>query len=145
MCSQPYWNDWIIATIWNTFLAGEKSLATSFSNQFPTSEDSNGVIKLEVPPWSLWWQQRYVKISATLHICCTNEIKLYIALYEWRSGTYHAVDFATNTFLDVYQGHLSTMAYIRENKVDAYHAMMRDIQYIRRWGTFMTFKLPVGP
>jgi hypothetical protein len=61
------------------------------------------------------------------HMCHTNDIKLYVALYEWRSGTYHALEFATNSFLDVYHGHLGTIAYIKENRVGAYHAMMIDI------------------
>jgi hypothetical protein len=61
------------------------------------------------------------------HMHCINSIKLYVALYKWCSGTYHALDFATNSFLDIYQGYLGTIAYIRENRVGAYHAMIIDI------------------
>jgi hypothetical protein len=48
-------------------------------------------------------------------------------LHEWKSGEQHMVEFSTNTYLDVYYGHLGTMTHIRDLCEPAYHTMMADI------------------
>ena len=53
--------------------------------------------------------------------------QLYAAIHEWHSGRHHTMDFSTNAYLDVYQGHIDTFHYIQENRPCALHVMMSDI------------------
>jgi len=53
--------------------------------------------------------------------------QLYVAIYEWRTGTHQPAEFSANAFLDVYNGHMQTFAHISENRNRAFHRMMTDI------------------
>ena len=53
--------------------------------------------------------------------------QLYAALYKWRTGFYHPADFSTNSYLDMYVGHIQTMDYIFKNRNIAFHKMMANI------------------
>jgi hypothetical protein len=53
--------------------------------------------------------------------------QLYAAIQEWRTGVKMPVEFSSNAYLDVYNGHVNTFNYIREKRQDAFHIMMCDI------------------
>ncbi|KAI0284161.1 hypothetical protein BC826DRAFT_973468 [Russula brevipes] len=52
---------------------------------------------------------------------------LFAMLYEWRTGKQKAAEFSTTSYLDVYDGHVNTLVYIRDNRNVAFHTMMADI------------------
>ena len=37
------------------------------------------------------------------------------------------MEFSTNAFLDVYQGHIDTLNYIQDQRTTVFHVMMHDI------------------
>ncbi len=37
------------------------------------------------------------------------------------------MEFSTNAFLDIYQGHIDTLNYIQDQHTTAFHVMMHDI------------------
>ena len=39
-------------------------------------------------------------------------------LYEWQTGKHKPVDFAANSFMDVYSGHMNTLQHVQESKPD---------------------------
>ena len=53
--------------------------------------------------------------------------KLYVALYEWRTGKQQVMEFSANAYLDVYNGHVNTLKHIQEHRAGAFHLMMVDI------------------
>lgn len=59
--------------------------------------------------------------------------QLYAAIYEWRTGQHQSKDFTTNTFMDVYQGHVDTFNHIRVHRNSAFHLMMGDIYAQAKW------------
>ncbi len=59
--------------------------------------------------------------------CYTDIYQLYAAIYEWRTGHHQVKEFSTNTFMDVYQGHVDTFNHIERQRNAAFHLMMRDI------------------
>jgi hypothetical protein len=52
---------------------------------------------------------------------------LYAAIYEWHMGQHQPKDFSTNTFMDMYQGHVDTFNHIREHRNSAFQLMMGDL------------------
>ncbi|KAH9171759.1 hypothetical protein EDB89DRAFT_2070537 [Lactarius sanguifluus] len=52
---------------------------------------------------------------------------LYVALYEWRTGEQQIAEFSTNSYLDVYLGHVNTLELIQEKRSSAFRSMMADI------------------
>jgi hypothetical protein len=52
---------------------------------------------------------------------------LYAAIQEWRTGVQRSVEFSTNAYLDVYNGHVNTFNHIRLNREESFHTMMTDI------------------
>ena len=56
--------------------------------------------------------------------------QLYAAIHEWQTGSHHSTEFSTNTYLDVYNGHVQTFNYISQNRNGSFHRMMADI-YMR--------------
>jgi len=52
---------------------------------------------------------------------------LYAAIKEWSTGTHKFMEFSSNAFQDVYNGHVNTFRHILENREDAYHLMMSDL------------------
>jgi len=77
-----------------------------------------------------WWLQRYVICLLPLDKQCTDLIKLYAALYEWRSGTHRGLEFSASMYLDVYLGHVGTLEHIQDERQHSFHAMMSEI-YLR--------------
>jgi hypothetical protein len=63
-----------------------------------------------------------------------NWLKLYVALLEWRSGTFHAIDFTENPsrFQDVYEGHIEVLSRFLETEPGAFHLMMVDVYMLAR-------------
>ena len=60
--------------------------------------------------------------------CCINiDCQLYASIKEWETGTHKAANFSTDTFLDVYNGHVETFRHIFVNKNRKFHRMMGDI------------------
>jgi hypothetical protein len=53
--------------------------------------------------------------------------QLYAAIQEWRTGVQRSVEFSTNAYLDVYNGHVNTFNHIRLNREESFHTMMTDI------------------
>ena len=46
---------------------------------------------------------------------------------EWRTGVHHSLDFSTDRYIDIYQGHVDSFNYIRERRNGAFHLMMGSI------------------
>ncbi|KAF8269739.1 hypothetical protein EI94DRAFT_1724597 [Lactarius quietus] len=112
MRSRPYRNDRIINAIRALYFAGgAKSFARRFQYLFPTYEAREGDQVYEVPI-------PMVALVATA---------LYAALYEWRTGEQKVTEFSANAYMDVYNGHVNTLKYIRERREGAFHLMMADI------------------
>ena len=58
--------------------------------------------------------------------------KLYAAIREWRHGTQKHMEFSAQSYLDVYFGHIEMFAYIRENRIAKYHAILSDIFFLAK-------------
>ena len=56
-----------------------------------------------------------------------SDYKLYVALYEWRTGEQQVAEFSANAYLDVYNGHVNTLKHIQDHRAGAFHLMMVDI------------------
>ncbi|KAN0141831.1 hypothetical protein V8E53_000293 [Lactarius tabidus] len=112
MRSRPYRNDWIITVIRDLYFnGGHMSFANRYRYLFPRRELSDNVLQYEVP-------MPMVALVATV---------LYAVIYEWRMGKQQIADFSTNSYLDVYRGHIDTMKEILDKRSGAFHAMMADI------------------
>lgn len=112
MRSRPYRNARIISIIRELYFSGgSTSFANRFHHRFPQSEDSNAVGRYEVPI-------SMVALVATA---------LYAAIREWRTGKHMMAEFSTNSYIDVYEGHVNTFLYIRDHRNNAFHTMMADI------------------
>jgi hypothetical protein len=64
------------------------------------------------------------------HVCLSVYLtchQLFAAIEEWLTGKHIGVDFTSNAFADVYNGHVNTFNHIREGREDAFHVMMADI------------------
>ena len=48
-------------------------------------------------------------------------------IYEWHTGEHQPMEFSSNAYLDVYNGHVHTFQHIRENRSGAFHNIMGDI------------------
>ncbi|KAH9004437.1 hypothetical protein EDB86DRAFT_3071917 [Lactarius hatsudake] len=110
--SKPYRNMRIVDAIRSSFFSGgNSSFATRFKYLFPSSEthDLVTVYEVSIP---------MVALAATA---------LYAALYEWRTGEQQIMEFSTNSYLDVYLGHVNTLELIREKRSSAFRSMMADI------------------
>lgn len=53
--------------------------------------------------------------------------QLYAAMDEWHTGVHHSLDFSTDRYIDIYQGHVDSFNYIRERRNGAFHLMMGSI------------------
>lgn len=53
--------------------------------------------------------------------------QLYAAIYEWRNGTQVVKEFSASTLLDVYCGHIETLGYIRNNRINSFRNMLAEI------------------
>ena len=127
MRSRPYRNHLIIEAIKALFFTGENSIAKRFAYRFTTSQGPNGESCYEVPEPMVALVGTAVGVSDIVDKYCADWIKMYVALLEWRSGTFHAIEFASNSFVDVYDGHMGTFEYIRKHRQRAYSAMLVDI------------------
>ncbi|KAH9013213.1 hypothetical protein EDB85DRAFT_2158401 [Lactarius pseudohatsudake] len=110
--TKPYRNMWIVDAVRTSFFSGgNSSFATRYKYLFPSSETHDLVTVYEVPIPML-------ALVATA---------LYAALYEWRTGEQQIAEFSTNSYLDVYQGHVNTLELIREKRSGVFRSMMADI------------------
>ncbi|KAH9168126.1 hypothetical protein EDB89DRAFT_2074246 [Lactarius sanguifluus] len=109
---KPYRNMQIVDAVRSSFFSGgNSSFATRFKYLFPSSKTHDLVTVYEVPI-------PMVALAATA---------LYAALYEWRTGEQQIAEFSTNSYLDVYLGHVNTLELIREKRSSAFRSMMADI------------------
>jgi len=127
MRSRPYRNNLIIEAIKALFFSGENAISKRFAYRFATSQGPDGESHYEVPEPMVALVGTAVSVYGTTDKYCTNQIKMYVSLLEWRSGTFHALEFASNSFIDMYEGHMGTFEYIREHRQRAYRAMLVDI------------------
>ncbi|KAH9043552.1 hypothetical protein EDB83DRAFT_2318036 [Lactarius deliciosus] len=129
--TKPYRNMRIIDAVCNSFFSGgNSSFATRFKYLFPSSETHDLVTVYEVPIPML-------ALVATA---------LYAALYEWRTGEQQIAEFSTNSYLDVYQGHVNTLELIREKRSGVFRSMMADIYHQASTVTdAANFKLAMAP
>ncbi|KAN0116523.1 hypothetical protein V8E52_005904, partial [Russula decolorans] len=98
--TRPYRNIRIINVIHDLYFGGGAHLFVNrFRSQFPVHQGNDGVVLREVPI-------AMVALVATA---------LYAAIQEWRTGVQRSVEFSTNAYLDVYNGH------------ESFHTMMTDI------------------
>ena len=85
-------------------------------------------------------------------VCSTYQLRhytnlksqLYAAIHEWRLGDHEASEFSANAiihinictwpnaYLDVYNGHISTLNHIRDQPPVAFHVMMMDLYNLAR-------------
>ena len=49
--------------------------------------------------------------------------QIYAAITDWQSGSFKPRDFTASAYADVYQRHIATLAEIKTEKPDAYHAI----------------------
>jgi len=114
MSSLPYHNDRIIIVIHALYFDGDKSFVECFCEYLPLSHNNDGSTSYEVP-------MPMVALVATtvshpfvgLHKQCTNSIQLYVALFEWHSGTQQVAEFSVTAFTDVYHSNLGTLVTVR--------------------------------
>ncbi|KAA1474228.1 hypothetical protein DENSPDRAFT_852144 [Dentipellis sp. KUC8613] len=52
---------------------------------------------------------------------------VYASIYEHRTGTHEKTDFSSNTFLDVYDGHIGTLAHMAATHGLSFHKLMSDL------------------
>ncbi|KAN0105102.1 hypothetical protein V8E52_011375, partial [Russula decolorans] len=110
--TRPYRNIRIINVIRDLYFGGgAHSFVNRFCSQFPVHQGNDGVVLREVPI-------AMVALVATA---------LYAAIQEWRTGVQRSVEFSTNAYLDVYNGHVNTFNHIRLNREESFHTMMTDI------------------
>ncbi|KAN0125967.1 hypothetical protein V8E52_001174 [Russula decolorans] len=110
--TRPYRNIRIINVIRDLYFGGgAHSFVNCFRSQFPVHQGNDGVVLREVPI-------AMVALVATA---------LYAAIQEWRTGVQRSVEFSTNAYLDVYNGHVNTFNHIRLNQEESFHTMMTDI------------------
>ncbi|KAH9979370.1 hypothetical protein BGW80DRAFT_1248727 [Lactifluus volemus] len=112
MRTRPYRNPAIIRIIRDMyFVGGNGSFASRHASRFASLEDTNGLTQLQVP-------KAMVAFVATAY---------YAALSDWRGGNSRPVDFTTNTYHDVYLGHIGTMEHIESTRLQSFQKMMADI------------------
>ncbi|KAH9039951.1 hypothetical protein EDB84DRAFT_1436917 [Lactarius hengduanensis] len=112
--TKPYQNMWIVDAVRTSFFSGGNlSFATRYKYLFPSSETHDLVTVYEVPIPML-------ALVATA---------LYAALYKWQTGEQQIAEFSTNSYLDIYQGHVNTLELIQEKRssVFKFRSMMADI------------------
>ncbi|KAF8263416.1 hypothetical protein EI94DRAFT_1704021 [Lactarius quietus] len=90
--------------------AGKMSFATWFKYLFRNIED-DGATVYKVPI-------QMVALVATA---------MYATLYEWHTGHQQHSEFSTNTYLDVYKGHVNTLQLIKDRRYGAFHTTMLEI------------------
>ena len=66
-------------------------------------------------------------VVITVFIVSYRARQIYAALFQWRTGQYIAVEFASKMFVDCYRGHLGTLDSIEVNNPGGYHDLMSDI------------------
>jgi len=127
--TQPYRNDRIITVIWDLyFTGGSSSLAAKYDHLFPIHEGDDGRPSREVPIPMVALVATAVSLVLSLFCILTNFIyEMYAALYEWRTGVHQKLEFSTNTYMDVYLGHVGTFKHILGHRERAFHVMMSDI------------------
>ncbi|KAH9011015.1 hypothetical protein EDB84DRAFT_1445388 [Lactarius hengduanensis] len=110
--TKPYRNMWIVDAVRTSFFSGGNlSFATRYKYLFPSSETHDLVTVYEVPIPML-------ALVATA---------LYAALYKWQTGEQQIAEFSTNSYLDIYQGHVNTLELIQEKRSSVFRSMMADI------------------
>jgi hypothetical protein len=59
-----------------------------------------------------------VRATYQLRLYTNLKAQLYASIYEWRLpvGDHEASEFSANAYLDVYNGHISTLNHIREQR-----------------------------
>ncbi|KAF8259191.1 hypothetical protein EI94DRAFT_1813767 [Lactarius quietus] len=95
MQSKPYCNDRIIAVICDVYFTsngGKSPFATWYKYLFQQTED-DGETTYEVP----------------IPMVALVAMALYAILHVWCTGNQEVMEFSTNTYLDVYQGHINTL------------------------------------
>jgi Domain of unknown function (DUF6532) len=127
MRTRPYRNSRIISVLQEVYFTGTSSFARRHEVLFPTYYNGEGITTRQVPIPMVALVATAVSDNCYRRSSANLKHKLYAALYEWRSGTFKLVEFTTNTFLDVYQGHFNTFRYILEKRPTAFHAMMGDL------------------
>jgi hypothetical protein len=53
--------------------------------------------------------------------------QLYAAIHQWQNGTCESIEFAASTYIDVYNGHVNMLSFIRTHKDVTFHSIMVDI------------------
>jgi len=128
MWSKPYHNAQIISVIWVLFFTGgTASFACRFQRLFPTYVDGGGVTLRMVPIPMVTLVATAVSVIIDFLHHANVAYQLYAALYEWRTGVCQPRSFTTAAFLDVYNGHVSSLRTIQLERLSAFHLMMRDI------------------
>jgi hypothetical protein len=127
MRTRPYRNPAIIRIIRDIyFVGGSGSFANYHSSRFASLEE-NGSTRLQVPKAMVAFVATAVSSVLICPTLLIGHFQYYAALSEWRSGSLRSADFTTNTYHDVYLGHIGTMEHIQSTRTQGFHKMMADI------------------
>ncbi|PIL33472.1 hypothetical protein GSI_04095 [Ganoderma sinense ZZ0214-1] len=104
---KPYSHPCVLALLEASFFQGPKSIAAKYPDLFPSS-CLDRPREHEIPP----------------SILALVGVAIHAALAEWKSGLHRAIPFATDSFIDVYNEHMTTITGIKPKKIGAYHTML---------------------
>ncbi|KAI9441278.1 hypothetical protein H4582DRAFT_2073483 [Lactarius indigo] len=90
---------------------GNASFSVRFDQAFPHHTGDDGVTVCEVP----------------IPMVALVSTALYASIIEWRTGVQQAAEFSANAYFGVYQGHVTTLEIIRNQRSNAFHKMMSSI------------------
>ncbi|PIL36323.1 hypothetical protein GSI_00011 [Ganoderma sinense ZZ0214-1] len=104
---KPYSHPCVLALLTSSFFQGPKSIAAKYPDLFPSS-DPDRLREHEIPPSML------ALVGVAIHA----------ALAEWKSGVHRAIPFAADSFVDVYNEHMTTINGIKPKNLGGYHTML---------------------
>ena len=155
LTSRPYRNVRIIAVIRQLYFeGGADSFVNHFNgyvhllydfgllmewvcSQFPRYEGEDGVTVVEVPVPMVALVATAVSVLISFEWCHSDMYQLYAAMDEWHTGVHQSLDFSTDRYMDIYQGHIDSLNYIHERRSGAFHLMMGSIYAEAKWVVFI--------
>jgi hypothetical protein len=80
-----------------------------------------------------------VRVTYQLRHYTNMKYQLYAAIREWRTGIHQPTDFSTDTYMDVYDGHVNTLEHLCDEHPRAYHVMMGELYDLARCVSWMRY------
>ncbi|KAI0738178.1 hypothetical protein C8Q80DRAFT_1114055, partial [Daedaleopsis nitida] len=113
--NSPYQNPLLDAVLRTAFFTGQSSIANKHPYRFMSSLPQRPEEK-EVPMAML------ALVGAAVHA----------SLSEWKTGTFKAISFSADSYLDVYYEHITLLQVIKDKNVRGYHKMMHRLYNLAR-------------